>query len=234
MVSLDKAVTARLSKNHVNFEILVDPDKALQMKKGTTVSVDSVLVVREVFHDAGKGERASAEDLQKFFGTRDVFRIAEAIIKHGDVQITTEQRHKLVEEKRRQIADVISKQGIDPKTKVPHPPQRILNAMEHAHVNIDPFKPANEQVKGVLERIQSIIPISLEKLEIAIKVPIQYAGKASSIIRQMAPVKKEEWKPDSWIALVEIPAGMQGEIYSRLNELTSGSVEVKIVKEKQV
>jgi len=161
-------------------------------------------------------------------------KVAEAIVKDGEIQLTTEQKHNMREEKRKQIADIISKQGIDPKTKTPHPPQRILNAMEQAHVNIDPFKPAKEQVEIVLEKIREIIPISMERLEIAVKVPIKFAGKASSIIRQMASVLKEEWKSDCWIVMIEIPAGMQADVYGRLNELTSGQVEVKIVKEKQV
>jgi ribosome maturation protein SDO1 len=163
-----------------------------------------------------------------------MFKIAHAILRHGEIQITTEQKHHMVEEKRNEIANLISKQGIDPKTKIPHPPQRILNAMEQAHINIDPFRPAKEQTEMVLAKIREILPISIERIEIAVKVPIKYAGKASAVIRQMAPVIKEEWKPDCWIVIIEIPAGMQGDIYSRLNELTSGDVEVKIVKEKQI
>jgi len=234
MVSVEKAVIARLHKNHMNFEILVDPDKSLEMKKGGDLDIQDVLAAQEIFKDAHKGERASAQDLENCFGTADIMKVAEAIVKHGEIQLTTDQKHHMIENKRKQIADIISKQGIDPKTKTPHPPQRILNAMDQAHVNIDAFKPAKDQVETVLEKIREIIPISLERLEIAVKVPIKYAGKASSIIRQMAPVIKEEWKPDSWIVLIEIPAGMQADIYSRLNDLTSGQVEVKIVKEKQV
>lgn len=234
MISVEKAVIARLSKNRINFEILVDPEKSLEMKKGGDVAIEDVLAAQEIFSDARKGERTSAHDLEDCFGTNDIFKIAKAIVKHGEIQLTTEQKHHMIEEKRKQIADIISKQGIDPKTKAPHPQQRILNAMGEMHVNIDPFKPAKEQVENVLSRIREVIPISMERLEIAIKVPIQFAGKASSVIRQMVPVIKEEWKPDSWIVLIEIPAGMQGDIYTRLNELTSGQIEVKIVKEKQV
>ena len=156
--------------------------------------------------------------------------MAELIIKQGDLQLTTEQKRKLVEEKKKQIADLISKHGIDPKTKLPHPPTRILNAMEQAHANIDPIKPAKDQMEGVLTKIQGIIPISIERVEIAIKIPIKYAGKASSLLRNMAPVKSEEWGAQYWFALIEIPAGMQSDIYDKLNELTAGEVEVKIVK----
>jgi len=42
---------------------------------------------------------------------------------------------------------------------------------------------------------------------------------------------KEEWKSDgSYLCLIEIPAGIQQDVYDRLNSLTHGQVEVKIVK----
>ncbi len=234
MVSLEKAVIARLSRKGLHFEVFADPEKSMDFKRGKPIPIEDVLAAREIFTDARKGERAPANELDDCFGTQDVMKIAGDIIRSGDIQLTTEQKHKMTEDRRREIADTISRQGMDPKTKTPHPPQRILNAMHDAHVNVDPFKPAKEQIEGVLSKIRGILPISMERLEIAVKVPLRFAGKASAAIRQMAPVLKEEWKPDSWIVLIEIPAGLQGDVYKRLNDLTAGEVEVKIVREKQV
>lgn len=230
MVSIEDAVVARITKNHNHFEILVDPDAALKFKRGEEVSIENILAVRGVFKDAGSGERVPDDDLQKNFHTTDVNKIAEQIMKEGEVQLTTDQRRKLIEEKRKQVADIISKQGVNPKTKLPHPAQRILNAMEEAKVHVDPFKSAEEQVNSVISSLQEILPISIDKVEVALRVPIQFAGKVSSVVRNMAPVKKEEWKSDAWVAVIEIPAGMQSVIYSKLNELTSGQVEVKVLK----
>jgi ribosome maturation protein SDO1 len=140
----------------------------------------------------------------------------------------------MVEEKKKEIASIIAKQGMDPRTKMPHPLTRILNAVAEARVIIDPFKPAKEQVKSVLEKIQEIIPISLERIEVAIRVPIEFAGKANSIVREITDVKNEEWTNTAWIALIEIPAGIQSDIYDKLNKLTAGRVEVKIVKEHKI
>ncbi|UCD06905.1 MAG: ribosome assembly factor SBDS [Candidatus Aenigmatarchaeota archaeon] len=232
MVSVEDAVIARVTRDHNHFEILVDPEKALRFKKGEDISIDSILAVRDVFKDARKGERVPEDDLEKVFQTTDINKIAAQIMKEGDIQLTTEQRRRFIEEKRKQIANIISKQGVNPQTKLPHPVQRILNAMDEAKIAIDPFKPAEEQVKNVVSDLQSILPISIERIEIALRVPIQYAGKASSVVRNLAPVKKEEWKSDAWIAVIEIPAGMQANIYSKLNELTSGQVEVKVVKKE--
>ena len=230
MVSLEKAVVARIHREGKNFEILVDPDLALEYRKGKPFSIENILAVRDIFLDSKKGDRPSASDLEKAFGTSDPLKIAEFILKNGELQLTTEQRKKLTEEKRKQIATIISRQGIDPKTKLPHPPQRILNAMEQAHVSVDPFKPAENQVEETLKKIEPIIPISMERITIAVKIPIEHAGKASAVLRQIAHLKQEEWKSDGWYALLEISAGMQSEIYSKMNDLTHGQVEVKIVK----
>jgi ribosome maturation protein SDO1 len=187
-----------------------------------------------VYSDAKKGEKVSGEDLEKVFRMHDVYAIASSIVKHGELLLTTEQRRKFTEEKRRQIADMISKQGIDPKSKLPHPPQRILNAMEQAHVQIDPFRDAREQINAVLPKVQEVLPISLERIELAVRVPMNYAGKANSVVRSLAPIRSEEWRSDAWMAVIEIPAGMQSEIYDKLNSLTGGTVETKILKEHKV
>jgi ribosome maturation protein SDO1 len=234
MVSVENATLARLSRDGLDFEILVDPDLALRFRKGEQVSIENVLASQSVFSDAKKGDRVPAESLEKVFNTTDVFTIAASIIKHGELQLTTEQRRHFVAEKKKQIANMISRQGMDPKTKMPHPAARIMNAMEQAKVSVDPFRPARDQLNAVLSRIQPVLPISLEMIEIALKVPIEQAGKASSEVRKIAPVKSEEWKSDSWFAVVEIPAGMQSEIYETLNRLTAGRVEVKILKEHKI
>ena len=87
----------------------------------------------------------------------------------------------------------------------------------------------NALVKGVLEAIREILPVSFETMELAVKVPVEHAGKVSSVMHNMAPVKKEEWKSDAWYAVIEIPAGRQNEIYEKINNLTSGNAEVKVI-----
>lgn len=234
MVSVENATLARLSRDGKEFEILVDPDLALRFRKGEDISIENVLAAQDVFSDAKKGDRIPAESLEHVFKTTDIFTIAASIIKHGELQLTTEQRRHFVEEKKKRIANIISKQGMDPKTKLPHPPNRIMNAMEQARVSVDPFRPAKDQVNAALTKIQEVLPISLELIDIAIRVPIELAGKASSEVRKIAPVKSEEWKNDSWFAIMQIPAGMQSEIYETLNHITAGRVEVKILKEHKL
>ncbi len=231
MISLEKAVIAKLSKGNEKFEIMVDPDKAMDFRTGKDFPVDELIASEEIFEDVGKGTRAPADKIGKAFGTTDINVIAKRIIKEGDVQITTEQRKKMLEDKTKAVATIISKRGTNPQTGVPHPADRILRVMEQAKVRIDLNKRVEDQIEPILQAIQKVIPIKFEMAQLAIKIPAEFAGRASSVVRGMGSLMKEEWGGDgSYICLLEIPAGMQPEVYERLNNLTHGQVEVKVVK----
>jgi len=234
MVSVDKAVIARLMKAGKKFEILVEPELAVSVKGGKEIPADDLLAVPEVFEDVGKGTRVPAADVNKFFGTSSIQKIAEKIIREGDVQLTTEQRNKMQEEKTKAVAAIIAKNGLNPQTGAPHPQDRILRAMEQARVRIAIEKSADEQVDAVLKLIQPIIPIRFEKISVAIKIPSAHAGRAAGVIRNFGTPSREEWAGDgSYMAVVEIPAGMQTELFDKLNSLTHGEAVVKNLSQKK-
>jgi len=228
MVSVEKAVIAKIMKAGQKFEILVDPVLALEVRQGKEVPIDNLLAVPEVFEDVKKGTRPIGTIVNKVFGTNDISVVAKRIIKEGEVQLTTEQRHKMMEDKTKAIASIIARNGVNPQTGVPHPQDRILRSMEEAKVRIDMDKRADEQVDAVLEAIRAIIPIKFEKIRIAIKVPPQYAGRAVGMIRNFGTPSKEEYGADgSYLCVIEVAAGIQAEIYDKFNSLTHGEVQVK-------
>ena len=230
MVSLDKAVIARYKHGKRNFEALVDPEKADLIRSGAEVGIGDALVVEEIFEDASKGEKATESNLMTVFSTTDVQEIAKRIIKEGEVQLTAEQRRKKVEEKKRMVIDQISRISINPQTNTPHPPQRIEIAMKEAKVHIDPFKPVDELVSATVKAIRPIIPIKIEEVQIAIKIPAAYSGRVYEI-KKNYEVTKEEWEGDgSFVALLRVPAGMRDELFSFLNGITKGEVQTRIVK----
>ena len=231
MVSLDEAVIARLKKGEEHFEVLVDPYAAADLIDGKEVNIVQNLAIDAIFKDSKKGTHASEESLQKNFGTNDISEITKQIIKKGDIQLTTEQRNKMQKNKRNRIIETIVKNAMDPKTKAPHPRQRIELAMEQAGVHIDPFKPVNEQVKLIIELLRPIIPISMENIKISVKIPAEYIGKAYGTIRNFGSLEREDWQSDgSWIGIIRIPAGMQNDFYDKINDVTKGNVSTKILK----
>lgn len=231
MVSLDEAVIARLKKGEEHFEILVDPYAAAELIDGHEIDIVQSLAIDSIFKDSKKGTHASEESLIKNFNTNNIQEIAKKIILKGEIQLTTEQRHKMKENKKNRIVEKIVKNAMDPKTKAPHPRQRIELAIEEAKINIDPFKPVREQVKIVIDQIKTLIPLSLDKIRISVKIPPEYVGKAYGIVRNYGVLEREDWQSDgSWIGIIKIPAGMQNDFYDKLNDVTKGNVSTKILK----
>jgi ribosome maturation protein SDO1 len=230
MVKLEDAVIARLSRHDTTFEVLVDPELALALRAGEEIDMCSVLASDKIFKDSKKGEAASEEMMKKVFGTLDVFEIAEQVIRKGDVQVTTEQRRRMREQRQRQVVALISRRAINPQTGLPHPPARIEGALANAKVHIDESKSAEEQLPDIVKALLPIIPLKFETRRIAIKIPASYTGKAHRVVRNFATVKKEQWLNDgSWAAVVELPAGIQGEFFDKLNDLTRGEAETKVL-----
>lgn len=230
MVTLDKAIIASYEKNGRRFEIYVDPDAAYAYLEKRKTDLKNILVAEEVYSDAKKGERAKKENIMEVFGTDDMMTILEHILKDGQVQLTTEQRKKKAEEKRKQIIAILVKEAIDPRTNAPHTQARIENALKEVRISIDPFKDARDQLTDVVKALRPIIPLKFEKVKIAIKIPAAHAYRCYGILKEYG-IQKEEWMKDgSLIAVVEIFGGLQGEFYDRLNKLTGGTVETKILE----
>ncbi len=222
-------VIARLEVGGQVFEVLVNPELAMQLREGKKVNLDDLLIGDYVYKDARKGLKASPEALKKIFGTTDVRKIAVEIVKRGEIQLTTEQRRKLIEAKRKQIITFISRNAIDPRTKAPIPPKRIELAMEQARVGIDPFLDVEKQAMNVIKAISRILPIKIAKAILLIRIPPAYSGRIYSQIPKLGEVKKTEWKNDgSLIVELEIPAGMQNEVIGKINSLTRGEAEIRI------
>ena len=213
------------------FEILVDPDKGLLYKNGEIGEVANVMMADFIFTDAKKGEKASDEKLETTYGTSDAFEVAKIMFEKGTFQLNAQQRKEMVEQKHKKIIYIISRTYVDPKTKIPHPPQRIQNAMEEAKISIDPFIEAEEQVQEIVDALRSILPMSSENIQIALKIPAEYTGKSYGTVKNYGTIKREEWQNNgSWVAVVELPAAMQMELLDKLGKETQGNVQSKIVK----
>jgi ribosome maturation protein SDO1 len=228
---VDKASVVRYSFEGEKFEILVKPDPALEYKLGKRKDISPILVSDEIYSDSSKGTRASTEKLLKAFKTEDTTAIAEKILQKGDLNLTTDQRRKMIAEKRKQIVTYISKTFVDPKSHLPHPPLRIEQAMEDGRISIDPHKHAEEQVKDIVEKLRSIIPLKSENLVLEITVPAQFASQSYSVLKSTGTLQKEEWQSNGSLkAILEIPAAARPNVIDRLGSITKGTASVEVVK----
>ncbi len=233
MVSVDKAVVARLKTAEGNFEVLVDCENALKYRAGESISLGDVLATETIFKDSAKGLRAADASMKKIFNTSDADEIAKQIIKKGEIQLTAEHRKKELELKHKQIVEKIHRNCVDPRTHLPHPITRIENAFIEGKVRIDEVQPVEKQVQEIIRKLQPILPMKFEKKEISIRIPPHYVAKCHQPIRSYGTVLQEEWQNNgSLVVIVEIPAGLQIEFIDKLNALTKGDIELKVIGSK--
>jgi ribosome maturation protein SDO1 len=223
-----KSTTVRLIVGNDKFEILVKPDLALEYKLGKRNDLSSVLISDEIYSDANKGSRISTDKLNKHFKTTNSNEIIKQILLKGELNLTTDQRRKMVEEKRKQIIQYINKNFVDPKTKLPHPIQRIENGLEDIRVVIDPFKKAEDQIKLVVDSLRKVLPLASELSQLTIIIPKTFSSNSIGFIKSSGSVISEEWLSDGSLKVrIEINAGVKGNFLDRLGSLTKGSAQVK-------
>ena len=235
MISLDEAVTARLESHGARFEVLVDPDAALAMTRDEfDGELEDVIAAEDVFEDASRGDRPAEVDLEDAFDTTDPLEIIPQVIKRGEIQITAEQRREMQERKRKQLIQQIARNAVNPQMdNAPHPPDRIESALEEAGFRVDPMQPVEPQVDEALDALRPIIPIRFDEITVAVQIPAESAGSAQARIREFGTLDHEEWQADgSWIGVMTFPAGMQQEFYDKVNDVTSGAAETRIIKDE--
>jgi len=230
-MAIENSVIARYQKAGEHFEILVNPKKAEEFKSGSGIGIEDVLEADGIFKDSGKGERAKEDSLKKAFGTSDVKEVAAKILKEGEIQLTTEQRKEMADQRMQKVIQTICRDAVDPTNGRPHPPERIKNALEQGRFGVDLHKRFEDQLAEAIKILRPILPIKFEKLKLAVRVPAEYAPKAYTHVHHYT-ILKEEWQKDgSLVVVIEIPAGMQDQLYGELNAFSKGSVETRILKE---
>jgi ribosome maturation protein SDO1 len=235
MISLDEAVTARLESHGQRFEVLVDPDAALAIKRESfDGDIEDVIAAEDVFEDASSGDRPPESALEEVFETTDPLEIIPEVIRRGEIQITAEQRREMQERKHNQLVNEIARNAVNPQMDdAPHPPERIERALEEAGFKIDPMEPVENQIDDALDALRPVIPIRFDEVVVAAQIPADYAGSAQAQIRQFGELEREEWQPDgSWVGVLRFPAGLQNEFYDLVNEHTSGEAETRIIKDE--
>ena len=216
MVRLDNAVLARLEKGGKRYEALVDPDLVEEWRDDSSrIDLDEFMAMDEIFHDARAGERPTEDALMKAFQTLDVTTILNVILEKGSIQLTTAQRKARVENIRQQIIHHIHSQAVDPRSKSPHPRTRIELALEESKYSVDPFKRLEQQVSDAIAILKPLIPLSFESLRLAFRIPGKAYGSVSQLLRSYQ--QKEGWLENGdWACVVEIPAGMKGDIIGQV------------------
>ena len=68
-------------------------------------------------------------------------------------------------------------------------------------------------------------------MRVKVRVPGQFYPKVIGEIKGLGKMSDEQWLADgAWSATLEIPAGVQTELYEKLSARTKGTAETTLVK----
>ena len=212
--------TARIKREGKHFEILVDLEEALKLRKGEG-NINQAVLTNDVFYNLKSGEHASKEDLEKYFDSSGFFEICEKIIKNGEVVKTTDFLKEEQNQKYKQVVDFLVKNAISLEGR-PYTPDRIMNALNEAHVNIK-NKPIEIQINEILEQLNKVLPIKVERKKVKLRVSSMHIGKAYGYLKEY--ISKETWLNNGDLeCIVEVPSGLIMDFYDKINSATHGSV----------
>jgi len=220
---------SRLTLRGEKFEIIVAPDPALNFKLTGKGDIRKILLVDDIYSDSKKGFRVSSEKLKKFFGTTDVFAIAEKILLEGDLQLTGEQRRRMIENKRQQIVAMLSKLLLEPSTGNPIPSLRIDQSLSQTSVSIDPFKPPEEQVKNVVKALRQVLQFKVNEVVLTLTCPQTLSNDTYGFANSMGEVDQTKVQKDKNVKLtVRVPSAIMSYFLEGLSKKYGDQVKVDI------
>ena len=117
---------------------------------------------------------------------------------------------------------------MNPQTGGPHPPKRIENAIEEIRYSVDPIESDEKQIEKIVSKIKLLIPISFDKIRVAVKIPAIHVGKCYGQLSGLGNIESEEYQKDgSWIGIIEMAAAAQTKLEDLLGSVTKGTAEIK-------
>ncbi|MGV8131121.1 MAG: ribosome assembly factor SBDS [Candidatus Pacearchaeota archaeon] len=213
-------VEARIKVKGKQFEISVDLDEALKVKAGNG-NVSSALNMPSIYTDLKKGFAASKAELNAAFDTEDVYKIAEMIMKKGEIQKNQEFRDAEREKKVKQVIDLILRNSVDQHGR-PYTEERIRKAINEVHFNFD-NRPAEAQMPELITKLATVIPIRVETKKIKLIIPARFSAQVYGMLKDYK--ESEEWLSNGDLQVImNIPSGLQIDFYDKLNSVTRGAV----------
>ncbi len=221
----------RYEKHGRRYELLVNPEPAWLFVQGEEVVIDDIFEVYIVYENISRGVKSTQDDLNVAFEGLTEREIAIKILKEGKLQLTINQRNEILKDKRVEIVDFIHIHCINPRENTPIPKDRIENAILDLGVNISYKDDVKSQALEVIDLLKPIMPIRLESVKLAVKIPPSYTGSLYGYLISAGNLVQEEWLSDGSLAVVvNIPSGTQADFLEQITSKTKGKAQVKVLE----
>jgi ribosome maturation protein SDO1 len=195
--------------------------------------VRDALLAPHIYKSAQTGMVASEEHLTALFKTSDEEKVAERIIKEGELHFNDEYKERLRSEKKKQIIDLLVREAAEVNSGNPVTEKKLASAFSQAKVHVDLFKRVEEQVPDVVAKLRSVLALSLDKKTLSLRIPSKHAPKLYGFVSSKSTILQEAWLGDgAFSAKVELAAGAVSGFIDELKKSTHGDIEVSIEQKK--
>merc|ERR1712228_55519 len=213
-------------KGKHKFEVISKQGQILKFRDGK-VGVNSVLLVDQVFTNSVRGDVANAVDLSQVFGTDDIIKCCEEIVKNGELQYSAQERKAFVDEKTKEIVYYINKNYANPKTKLPHPADRISHCMKECKIRVDPKADTRRMAEDALKKMRGKLMFAKAvSMRAKLTIKHQHVGQCTNLIHKVATVIHEEWTGTGCVFTVELSKADMNSLQVALMKPTNGDYEI--------
>lgn len=158
--NMSKNLVVRLKKNGATLEVLTHPGSMKPYRDGKKKITD-ILVIEEIYSNASKMEKAKSSDIKKVCETDNKLDAIKFILDKGEYPLNQKEMQEMQQHRRGEILNYLHKYYQDPRGEkiMPHPIERFDNILTKMKVKIDPFVPAEQQVKLLIKKLQEELPL---------------------------------------------------------------------------
>lgn len=233
MVNVNEAFTVRYKKNGQEFEVLVDFDKLNEFKKNPEeVDIYDVLADVKIFKDQKKGEIASENLLKEVFENIEEDEILKKILLEGECQIPTAYLNKLREEKKEHVVNYIAQNSMNPANRSKYTYSMIESEVNKLKYNFNPQADYIRQAEEVVSLLKKVMPISIEKSVLEVKIPGQYCGAFYGPFRKYGKITKEYFDNEGNLRMhIEVTIGLIDDAITYIKKNSNNEAEYFISKD---
>lgn len=220
----------RYRKDKFSFEIITKPG-SVRLYRSNKLSWDKVLVAEAIFINSKKGTIAKDSDLVAVFGTSDVNKCAQIIVKEGDAQVSSAERKEDMEKHRKAVLGYIHSTYLDASNR-PHPLSRLETLPEQAKVRLDPNIPVQKQADEIVKKMQGVLVFKKGTVEYTLSLGHAYAKKCTGVVYKYCANPKDSWDAVGCTWKLEIAPREFDSFLAELNKITQGDFTLTSGTEK--
>jgi len=218
----------KLKQGNNSYEIVTQRGKVTEYRQGIETDVNNVLTSDTVFFDARKGNVASEDMVKNAFNLDSIKACLVHLLKNGTLEKSTEERKAEMDQKTKEICYYINQNYVEPKTKLPHPIERLRQCMSDVNYRVDVTVDTKRQAEAAVKKMRGTLMFTeLEALSGKLTVHVSLANQVEGIIRSFGCRKSEYSATDATFEFSMSQAQFNS-LTDGLNKKISGNYSLKI------